>query len=49
MSILTTQISNLEDVNPYEASTQVTNLQTQIETAYSLTAQLQKLSLVNYL
>lgn len=49
MSILTTQINNLEDVNPYEASTQVTNLQTQIETAYSLTAQLQKLSLVNYL
>lgn len=49
MSILTTQINNLEDVDPYEASTQVTNLQTQIETAYSLTAQLQKLSLVNYL
>lgn len=49
MNILTTQINNLESVNPYEASTQVTDLQTQIETAYSLTAQLQKLSLVNYL
>lgn len=49
MTILTTQINNLEDVDPFQASTQVTDLQTQIETAYSLTAQLQKLSLVNYL
>jgi flagellar hook-associated protein 3 FlgL len=49
MSILTTQINNLESVDPFQASTQVTDLQTQIETAYSLTAQLQKLSLVNYL
>ncbi len=49
MNILTTQISNLESVDPYQASTQVTGLQTQIETAYSLTAQLQKLSLVNYI
>lgn len=49
MSILTTQIDNLEQVNTYQASTQLTNLQTQIETSYSLTSQLQKLSLVNYL
>ncbi len=49
MNTLTTQINNLENINPYQASTQVTDLQTQIETAYSLTSQLQKLSLVNYL
>lgn len=49
MNILTTQINNLESVDPYQAATQVTDLQTQIETAYSLTAQLSKLSLVNYI
>lgn len=49
LNILSTQISNLESVNPYQISTQVTSLQTQIETAYSLTSQLQKLSLVNYI
>jgi flagellar hook-associated protein 3 FlgL len=49
MNILTTQIDNLEQVNPYQASTQVTDLQTQIETSFSLTSQLQKLSLVNYI
>ena len=49
VNILTTQINNLESVDPYQAATQVTDLQTQIETAYSLTAQLQKLSLVNYI
>lgn len=49
MYILTTQVNNLESVDPYEAATRVTNLQTQIETSYSLTAQLQKLSLVRYI
>jgi flagellar hook-associated protein 3 FlgL len=49
MSVLSTQVGNLENVNPYEASTEVTNLQTQIETAYSLTSQLSQLSLVKYL
>lgn len=49
LNVLSTQISNLESVNPYQVSTQVTALQTQIETAYSLTSQLQKLSLVNYI
>ncbi|MGB8279250.1 MAG: flagellar hook-associated family protein [Methylovirgula sp.] len=49
MNTLTTQINNLENVDPYQASTQVTDLQTQIETAYSLTSQLSKLSLVNYI
>jgi flagellar hook-associated protein 3 FlgL len=49
LNVLSTQVGNLENVNPYEASTEVTNLQTQIETAYSLTSQLSQLSLVKYL
>jgi len=49
MNYLTTQVNNLESVDPAEASTRVTALQTQIETAYSLTAQLHSMSLVNYL
>ncbi len=49
MDLLSTQISNLESVNTYEASTRVSELQTQIETSYSLTSQLQQLSLVKFL
>ena len=48
-NVLTTQINNLDSVDPYEASTRVNDLTTQIETAYSLTEQLHGLSLVNYL
>ena len=33
----------------YQVATQVTNLTTQLQTAYSLTAQIHKLSLVNFL
>jgi flagellar hook-associated protein 3 FlgL len=49
MTILQTQINNLDSVNLYQTSTLVSSLTTQIQTAYSLTAALQKLSLVNYL
>ncbi len=49
MNLLSTQISNLESVNTYEASTRVSELQTQIELSYSLTSQLQQLSLVKFL
>jgi flagellar hook-associated protein 3 FlgL len=49
MTILQTQIGNLDNVNTYQVATQVNSLTTQIQTAYSLTAELQKLSLVNYL
>jgi flagellar hook-associated protein 3 FlgL len=49
MTILQTQIGNLDNVNLYQTTTQVSSLTTQIQTAYSLTAELQKLSLVNYL
>jgi flagellar hook-associated protein 3 FlgL len=48
-NVLTTQISNIESVNAYKVATQVSNLSTQLQTAYSLTAQIQKLSLVNFL
>lgn len=49
MNILSTQVSNLESVNTYEVATRVTELQTQIETSYSLTSQLTQLSLVKFL
>jgi flagellar hook-associated protein 3 FlgL len=47
--ILDQQIVNMEKVDPAEASVRVNALQTQIETALSLTARLQKISLINYL
>jgi flagellar hook-associated protein 3 FlgL len=47
--ILTNHISSMEDVDPYEASTRVNTLMTQIETAYAMTARIQQLSLLNYL
>ncbi|WP_158816248.1 flagellar hook-associated family protein [Methylocapsa sp. S129] len=49
MTILQTQIGNLDNVNAYQTATEVSSLTTQIQTAYSLTAALQKLSLVDYL
>ena len=47
--ILNQQIVDLEKVDPTEASVRVSTLQTQIQTALSLTAQMQKISLINYL
>jgi len=49
MNVLTTQVDSLEGADPYEASTRVSALMTQIQTAYALTAQLQQLSLLKYL
>jgi flagellar hook-associated protein 3 FlgL len=49
IDLMTKHISVLESVDPYEASTRVTALLTQIETAYALTARIQKLSVLNYL
>ncbi len=49
MTILQTQIGNLDDVNSYQIATQVSTLTTQLQTAYELTAQLQQLSLSKYL
>jgi flagellar hook-associated protein 3 FlgL len=47
--IIKTHIGALEGVDPYEASSRLTELMTQIETAYSVTARIQKLTLLNYL
>jgi flagellar hook-associated protein 3 FlgL len=48
-NVLTTQIENLENVDPFEASTRVTTLMTQLQTAYALTARVQQLTILNYL
>jgi flagellar hook-associated protein 3 FlgL len=47
--IFNQQIVNMEQVDPAEASVRVNSLQNQLETALSLTARLQKISLINYL
>lgn len=49
IDLMTRQIGSLEGVDPYEASTRLSQLMTQIETAYAMTARVQKLSLLNYL
>ena len=49
IDIITTHIGALESVDPYEASTRLSTLMTQIETSYALTARIQQLSLLNYL
>lgn len=46
MDVLARHITGLETVDPYEASLRVTSLLTQIETAYTLTARLNEMSLV---
>jgi flagellar hook-associated protein 3 FlgL len=48
-NVLTTRIDADEAVNSYDVASQVSNLTTQLQTAYSLTAQIHKLSLVNFL
>lgn len=49
VDIMTTQINVLESVDPFEASTRVAALMTQVETAYAMTARIQNLSLLKYL
>ena len=49
IDIITTHIGALESIDPYEASTRLSTLMTQIETSYALTARIQQLSLLNYL
>ncbi|NJO21880.1 MAG: flagellar hook-associated family protein [Sphingomonadales bacterium] len=49
IDIMTNHISLLEGVDPYEASTRVSALMTQVETAYAMTARIQNLSLLRYL
>jgi flagellar hook-associated protein 3 FlgL len=47
--IMTNHINLLEGVDPYEASTRVSQLMTQVETAYAMTSRIQNLSLLKYL
>ena len=49
IDVMTKHIGALEGVDPYEASSQVAGLLTQIQTAYAMTARIQQLSLLNYL
>jgi len=47
--IIEVHLNDLEAVDAYEASTRVKGLEALVETAYTLTARLQQLSLVNFL
>ena len=49
INVLTTHITTLEAVDPTEASTRVSTLLNQIETAYAVTARIQKLSILDFL
>jgi flagellar hook-associated protein 3 FlgL len=48
-TIVRNHLGSLEGIDPYEAATRMTALQTQLEASYSLTARIQRLSLMNYL
>jgi len=47
--IISKQINGFEGVDPIEASTRVTQLQTQLDTALALTSRMQKLSILNWM
>jgi len=49
MTLLKTQLGGLDNVSETQVATQLNTLTTVIETAYQVTAQLQKLSLAQYL
>jgi flagellar hook-associated protein 3 FlgL len=49
MTILQTQIGNMDDVSADAVATQISLLQTQIQTAYELTSRIHSLSLAQYL
>lgn len=49
IDLFTGSIQDLEGVDEFEVAAKVTNLKTQLEISYSLTASMQKLSLLNYL
>jgi flagellar hook-associated protein 3 FlgL len=48
-SLLTSRVSDLESVDPAQLAIEINSLKTLLEATYSLTAQLQNLSLVKYL
>lgn len=47
--LFNSQILSLEGVDPYEAATRLTNLQTQLEATYAVTSRLSKLSFLNFM
>lgn len=47
--LFNSQILSLESVDPYEAATRLTNLQTQLEATYAITSRLSKLSFLNFM
>jgi flagellar hook-associated protein 3 FlgL len=49
IDIMEKHINVLEAVDPYEASTRVAALMNQVEAAYTMTARIQRLTLLNYL
>jgi flagellar hook-associated protein 3 FlgL len=49
LSTIDNTVNQLDGVDPYKAAEKLTNLTTQLETAYSLTNRISKLGLVNYL
>ncbi|MCY6382378.1 flagellar hook-associated family protein [Hoeflea prorocentri] len=49
INVMSKYVGELESVDPYEASTRLTTLITQMEISYQLTARIQQLSLTNYL
>jgi flagellar hook-associated protein 3 FlgL len=48
-NILNQELGQLEGVDQYEVSTRINTLTTQLEASYSITARINKLSLLNYL
>jgi flagellar hook-associated protein 3 FlgL len=49
LDIMANHIGILEGVDPYEASTRVSMLLSQVEVAYAMTARIQQLTILNYL
>lgn len=49
INVLSLNVDALEGVDPAEVSTRVSALLTQMETAYSVTARIQRLSILNYI
>ena len=49
MSLLQTQISRTDSIDPAQVATELTTLTTQLQTAYQLTAKIHSLSLAQYL
>ncbi|KFE35695.1 flagellin [Thioclava atlantica] len=48
-AVLNSRLSDYVSVDPYEAATRMTALQTQLNASYSVAAQMSKLSILNYL